>query len=411
MVVGSDFEDLLRIYYQRLFPYENYIKWIGAGNVEKNYLSRREFSFTLADDIYLRYLSFTSADELKAEMVKRLPHKIDIGAVFNAKPSDHLKIRDFQPVEKELVFDIDMTDYDDIRTCCSGANICGRCWRFMTVALKILDRALREDFGFKHLLWVYSGRRGIHCWVSDPSAKALGQAARSAVAEYLQVLSGGDSKAKKVYLRSQQNHPAIDKALDIIKQNFSKLCLEDQDILGTKERCAKVLQLIPNEELRSEIEKEFESHSTSVKRWNAMNEKISRYVANNGTRLKNVKEEKLLSEIMLQYAYPRLDINVSKGLNHLLKSPFCVHPKTGRVCIPIDPTKADNFDPMKVPTLSQLTDEIDKFGKEESNKIVSKDFKKTSLREPMKVFDEFLSKLSETWRGKRMEMSDSKMEF
>jgi len=51
-------------------------------------------------------------------------------------------------------------------------------------------------------------------------------------------------------------------------------------------------------------------------------------------------------EIVFAHCFPRLDLEVSKKMNHLLKAPFCVHPKTGRICVPIDPTKADDFDPL-----------------------------------------------------------------
>ena len=46
-------------------------------------------------------------------------------------------------------------------------------------------------------------------------------------------------------------------------------------------------------------------------------------------RAQNV--QRAVKEILLAHAYPRLDVEVSKKMNHLLKAPFCVHPKTGKV--------------------------------------------------------------------------------
>lgn len=216
----------------------------------------------------------------------------------------------------------------------------------------------------------------------------MGQSARSAVAEYIQLLSGGRDRAKKVTLYPGKYHPSVQRALDIVRKQFRKMCLEEQDILGTPEKYEKVLELIPLPNVREDVRaRAMKAAATSTERWDRMEAILAK------------RHSKVIDEIMLQYAYPRLDINVSKGLNHLLKSPFCIHPKTGRVCVPLDPKKIDAFDPETVPTVSQLTEEIDKFAKEESDKVVSKDYKKTSLREPMRIFEEFVSRLAETWKA------------
>jgi DNA primase small subunit len=186
--------ELLRQYYSRLFPYDFMHQWLSYDPLGKNpqMFSRREFSFTIepfpGEEIYIRYQSFSSEEELKDAIMKRQPHKIDIGAVFNHPPKDKNAAHKFSPVQRELVFDIDLTDYDEIRNCgCSGAKICTKCWKFMNMAVKTMDAGLKEDFGFEKVAWFYSGRRGVHAWVSDESARTLSNEARSAVANYFEV--------------------------------------------------------------------------------------------------------------------------------------------------------------------------------------------------------------------------------
>ena len=47
-----------------------------------DYSNTRELSFTLADDIYIRYLSFTGAEDLEAEMIKRFNSPLSPFSVY-----------------------------------------------------------------------------------------------------------------------------------------------------------------------------------------------------------------------------------------------------------------------------------------------------------------------------------------
>merc|ERR1719486_793430 len=209
-----------------MFPFLHMFRWLSYKNdpkssskaVEKDFFLRREFTLVLEGDIYCRYTCFRDVEEYRAQVMSRQPVRMEIGAVYTHPPKNHNTVvkEAYKPLERELVFDIDMDDYDDIRTCCTGAKLCTKCWTFMKAAIKTLDRALREDFGFKHILFVYSGRRGVHCWVCDGSARRLSNDQRSAVVEYLNLVTPGANKVKADFKSSTEElHPSIEGAYGI----------------------------------------------------------------------------------------------------------------------------------------------------------------------------------------------------
>ncbi|RHY12110.1 hypothetical protein DYB25_004307 [Aphanomyces astaci] len=283
--------ELLALYYDRLFPYEEMVHWLGYdasvakdASTPNTLISRREFSFTLENDQYIRYKAFRNADELKSEMKRLMPH------------------------------------YDDTRTCCQAAAICHKCWQLMVAAVKVMDRGLREDFGFQHIMWVYSGRRGIHCWVSDTASRMLTNEARTAVVQYFTLVEGSEHVKRKVKL-TEPLHPSLECAH--IRAKLNETWTQQLDTTTPWEKW---------EQLKAAVE-----HAVHDKKRKSVSDDRRRHLRT------------CLAEIVFSYLYPRLDANVSKQRNHLLKS---------RVCVPIDPRHIDDFNYESVPTLVSLEREL-----------------------------------------------------
>eukprot|EP00878_Enallax_costatus_P018310 GHUV01019268.1.p1 GENE.GHUV01019268.1~~GHUV01019268.1.p1 ORF type:complete len:165 (+),score=46.69 GHUV01019268.1:119-613(+) len=90
--------------------------------------------------------------------------------------------------------------------------------------------------------------------------------------------------------------------------------------------------------------------SLSLCRWNELektvNDKALRLQFDN----QREKFRKCLSDNIFAYSYPRLDVEVTEKMNHLLKAPFCVHPKTGKV----DGWKGTSLEPCVVSFMTDL---------------------------------------------------------
>lgn len=91
------------------------------------------------DEIYKRFLSYKSAREFQAALKNDIPIKMDIGAIYEEIPK---KGAPNTPQQKEFIIDIDIDSYDNVRTCCQGADICNDCWKLMKIAAKILYRTM-----------------------------------------------------------------------------------------------------------------------------------------------------------------------------------------------------------------------------------------------------------------------------
>ncbi|CUA68839.1 DNA primase small subunit [Rhizoctonia solani] len=415
--VDASSPEVTMAFYRRLYPFKPIYNWLNQDHTPSRLITNREFALTLQGDVYLRYNSFSNADEMKKEICRYNPTRFEIGPVYSARPRDKKSLRPgaFVPTARELVFDIDMTDYDSIRTCCTGKGICRRCWKFIAVAVKVLDRTLREDFGYKHLMWVYSGRRGIHLWISDKEAMELTDDERRTIVQYIEVVKGGKDQVKKVNIRLPASgnsgpgsiHPALQKSLSILSDDFGDLILSDQDVFARPDAWQELLQLLPDKALVNDLQESWEGREVSSEaKWIELRKAISALKENRKAVMKAVIED-----IVFQYSYPRIDTEVSKHRNHLLKAPFCVHPGTGRVCVPVDPAHVDDFDPEAVPTIGGLLQELNDASATQPGVEHHSDWENTSLKPYVEMLERHTSAIMNDVRERKRGLANKSLDF
>ena len=366
--------DILKQYYSKYYPNKLILDWLTKNN--HNNLKFREFGFTEIDNNLKRYQSFKSLSEFKNRIQALNPIKIDIGGIYNKEPRNYKK-EEIICQEKELVFDIDIIDYDEVRKCCQKNDICSNCWKYLVCGAKILERILTEDFGFKKIFFVFSGRRGIHCWVCDKRARVLNNNGRNAIEKYIYYnreinkINEINTKKKKRNF-GEPVHPSYLSAVSIIKNDFYEI-LNQQNLFSDIKLTnifKKIISLYFGIIDMNIIDDIFRKNYGSLKKFDQINkmlkgaEKVLKYNCNSDY----VSAEACLNEFIMYILYPRLDSNVTIQINHLLKGPFCVHPKTGYISIPMSIEILENLTIDKIPKVEYLIE----YGNNHEKELFSK---------------------------------------
>ena len=325
-------------YYRTLFPIKEVKEWITYGGKEP--VENRECAFFFENEQFIRWQTIDRFSEIAAS---RNLQRMEIGPVYSHPIYNRQLVSpgEFHSEHKELIFDLDADDFKDIKCCCGDSEICEKCWPYMHCAIDCLTTILRKNFGFKHILPVFSGRRGIHVWVCDERARALKGNVREAIVKYLN-LKNIVSQDKFI----PNFYPLLNEIFPTCEKHFLKI-YRAQNIFRDKKTSVKAYEIL-GAEIVKRINQIIDSRAEDDESaWSyVMGEKFY-----GKEKFCDTPEYK---QLIIWYTFPRLDANVTTGMVHLLKSPFSVHPKSGLLSVPIPYEKYSILPRTWVPSIDDL---------------------------------------------------------
>jgi DNA primase catalytic subunit len=285
-------------YYSTLYPYEENYRLLGD--------TKREWAtFDRARNIR-RPLYFSSSHEFREGILAISPQDVHYGCVSKTRRRDEngklLAVTDEYCESHELIFDVDLPAYDQVRPCaCRKDARCPRCWELVIFAVNTLDYVLKHDLGFQHIYFFFSGMKGIHACVADASVRGYTRHQREAVVSYL----------------NPENQRVAPLSAQSMWESFGRM------------RCSRLLGL--DDPVRKA------AFDEDVRKCGKVGAAMTRL-------------------------WPKLDANVTTGLARILKTPFSLHGKTSHPAVYIEPR--EEFSPFDVTfDEAMVAERIETYGK------------------------------------------------
>ncbi len=314
--------EVISAYYEKKFPVERFMAFIGLSNFKN-----REFGFVVGEhNRFVRNISFQNTEKMLEFMVKNSVKDAYVGAVFDTPPSKEHPIQKIKWNYREFIYDIDIDEYDLVRTCgCQGAQYCKECWSLVQDATVFIDKTMREDFGFHDIIWIFSGRRGVHGWVRNPIIQKFDKNQRVAILDYLTFIHD-EKRSQSIDEIPNESKPLRNRIYALTAKSYlEKITPKKLHEFGISVNKAKdIIKQVQNSD-------DFDHTKYNI------------LIPND-----SAVRKKLSSEIILR-RYPRIDRKVTMDTNRVSRMPYSIHGKTGQIAIEIKDIK--NFYPDSAPTV------------------------------------------------------------
>ncbi len=332
--------EIISEYYEKKFPMKQFMPFIGLSDFQN-----REFGFVVGENRFIRNISFNNTDLLRDFMVKNSVKDAYVGAVFDTSPSKETPIQKIKWKFREFIFDLDIDEYDayeekgskgeetkdeklyvGVRNCgCREDKFCRECWSLIQDAAIFIDQTMKEDFGFKDVIWIFSGRRGVHGWVREKITQEFDRNQRRAILDYLTFIHD-PTRTQSIEDIPSEAKPLRNRIYSLIAKSFlTRSTPKELNNLGIS--LAKARDIIK----KVNATEQFDHNKYNI------------LIPDN-----KLVRKKLSSEI-IRMRYPRIDRKVTMDTNRVSRMPFSVHGKTGQIAIVIKDLKS--FYPVSAPTI------------------------------------------------------------